>query len=55
VRNISILDGYSVKETQELFPQIRKELLVKIEEVTEFCHAVHSDENLLGQQKEVGS
>ena len=47
VRNSAVLDGYLKRETREHVPQARHELLIEVEKITEFGHAVHSDENLV--------
>jgi general stress protein 26 len=54
VRNTAVLDGYTKKESQTQFPQTRKELLIKVEKITEFSHTVHSDENLMDLQEKAG-
>jgi predicted pyridoxine 5'-phosphate oxidase superfamily flavin-nucleotide-binding protein len=48
VRNTAVLNGYLEREAREHVPQARHELLVKVEKITEFGHAAHSDENLVG-------
>jgi hypothetical protein len=53
IENTAVLDGYMPQEAQEQVPQSRKELLIQVEAVTEFRHAVHSDENLLEAQDKV--
>ncbi len=47
IQNNAILDGYTPKEDQMHVPQARHELAIEVERITEFSHAVHSDENLM--------
>lgn len=53
VRDKAVLDGYTKEELQEQIPQAKRELLIKVELITEFSQAIHSDENLLKLQDEV--
>ena len=53
VRNSAVLNGYTEKEAKEHIPQSKHELLVEVEKITEFSHAVHSDEDLMNLHKEV--
>ncbi|OHB77452.1 MAG: hypothetical protein A2Z25_19200 [Planctomycetes bacterium RBG_16_55_9] len=51
VQNNAVLNGYTEREDYEHFPQTRHELRIKVEKITEFSHAVHSDENLVSLQR----
>ena len=51
VHNTMVLDGYAVGEAQHDVPQVRKDLLIKVDKISEFSHAAHSDEDLLQKQK----
>ena len=51
-KTTAVLNGYTEKESQQYFPQSREELLIKIENITEFRHTIHSDKNLMNIQNE---
>ena len=53
IHNTLILDGYEVSQSRQDIPQVRKELMIKIDKISEFCHAAHSDENLVDKPKGV--
>jgi len=51
IRNSAVLDGYTPREGHMHVPQARHELAIEVEKITEFSHAVHSDDNLMHAQK----
>lgn len=44
IQDLGILDGITPQiEMKKLFPQVKRQLLVRVEKVIEFTHAPHSD------------
>jgi uncharacterized protein len=43
VKDVAMLDGYSMKENQKASPQVQRQLIVEVKQILDFKMALHTD------------